>query len=180
MVTLPPCLPALQVKFLFLVFPQHFLIKETLLQLELQVSARGGEEGKGVLVRPLVRLFINRVSLWWNAWIGTLINREPSRSHRWLPFPVRERERDAAQPVLTERWACVGGWRIDERGERDRVTLRALNSLSSTLQNYPTDAQSSEELVKATGSESPLQLLSWLISHQWALVKSSAHAYVKR
>lgn len=67
MVTLPPCLPALQVKCLFLVFPQHFLIKETLLQLELQVSARGGKEGKGVLVRPLVRLFINRVSLWWNG-----------------------------------------------------------------------------------------------------------------
>lgn len=44
MVTPPPCLPALQVKFLFLVFffPHHFLIK-----LGLQVSERGGEAVMG-------------------------------------------------------------------------------------------------------------------------------------
>lgn len=65
MVTLPPCLPALEVKFLFLFFLHHFLIKKTLAQLELQVSKGGWGGGDGgVLVQPLVRLFINCVSLW--------------------------------------------------------------------------------------------------------------------
>lgn len=46
MVTLPPFLPALQVKFPFLIFsPHHFLIKEILRKLQVTVSERGGQEG---------------------------------------------------------------------------------------------------------------------------------------
>lgn len=44
-------------------FPHHFLIKEILRKLQVTVSERGGQEG-GSLVEPLVRLFINYVSLW--------------------------------------------------------------------------------------------------------------------
>ena len=99
-----------------------------------------------------------------SRWSGTLINgvgRHPSRAGRWLiaPVPAAWEGLEGAEGITREPEMEMGwelGKEFDERGSRDQVTFKTLNSSLATLWNYPIgtqdEAQSSQELVKATGS----------------------------
>lgn len=98
-----------------------------------------------------------------NRWSGSLINRvgrHPSRAWRWLTAPVPAAWEGGKRRTARGR-GMVGSWgkEFDEKGSRYWVTFKALNSPSATLWNYPTgtqdEAQSSQELVKASGSLPP-------------------------